>query len=275
MVGNRYGLFLFMELEIFKVNKNGCRIVPATSNGVEIHPAAKKFCGPFMHAMNFGWHVYPPLDMDISFDGKGRWEHKILSEYPPEEIDVFQKCAKKFGSKAIDLETLKMGIYGIDKKKYSLGTVEWNIFNFWTGCIFKLPPNWSLMVVNPINIAQDRPFSVQSAILECDWLRVDHWINFKWNQPYKWAQIRRDQKEPIAQLIPIYRDSYEKGSWKIKESELYDNEEVFKEWSEYYANKFTQKDEKGEFFKDSTTYHKFRKENRLKQDSSKCPFHKK
>jgi len=256
-----------LNLEIYKLNKHGCRIVPADTTLLgQAHKDALKFCGPFTHANSAGWWVYPPIDLDVSYDGKGNWQHKISSVYPNYEVRTLLESAVKFGSKSINVEEAKMGVYDLAKSKYSFGNVEPDVFQFWTGCIFKLPPGWSLLVTNPVNIATNRPFSVQQGILEVDWLRTDHWLNFKWNSPGSWANIRIDQKEPIAQLIPIPRESYDRTLWKVVEKNLYDSEEVFKEWDEYYYQKFV----KNLPEKDSSTYHRTRKEN-----VSKCPYHQK
>jgi hypothetical protein len=245
------------SFDIYKLNRFGCNIVPADRMLIgKVHPEAAKYCGPFLHANGAGWWVYPPIDMDLTY-GNGEWKFKILSDYPDDEVGTLAECAEKFGSKSLRKEGNQwlMGQHSLAKSKYSFGQVEKDVFQFWTGCVFKLPKDWALLITDPINIGLDRPFRVQNGIVEVDWLRVDHWINFKWTRPFEWYKLRKDNPEPIAQIIPVHKDSYDMQKWMVSKGRTFiSDEKAFKEWDEYYYNKFTRLNSK-----DSTTYHKTRK----------------
>jgi hypothetical protein len=260
-------------LRIWRLHPAGVRLEqakPGLLGGV--HPEAMKYCGPFTHANKFGWWVYPPLDMDVCYHTNSQWEHRVLSDYPDSEEPVLRKMRDKHGSKCIREADgkLYMGPHDLPKKKFSFGVVEPDVFQFWSGCIFQLPRGWALHIRNPINFGGNSPFLVQEAIVEVDWLRVDHWFNFKWISSRKgqWASIRRDQVEPIAQIVPVLRDSYDE-SWRVEERLLKEDDpeatEIYQKWDDFYFEKFVAQDMK----KDPTTYWRKRKE-----AQSECPFAK-
>jgi len=261
------------RLRIWRLHPNGIRLEQAKAGLLGgVHPEAMKYCGPFTTANKSGWWVYPPLDFDVCYHTNRLWEYRILSEYPDAEEQLLRRMRDKHGSKSIhEVEgKLLLGPHDLAKRKFSFGVVEPDVFQFSSGCIFQLPRGWALHISNPINVSGDNPFLVQEAIIEVDWLPVDHWFNFKWIPSRKghWASIRRNQIAPIAQIVPVIRDSYDE-TWTVEDRILNESDTdsiaAYRSWDEFYFEKFVAKDMK----KDPTTYWRKRKETQ-----SKCPFHK-
>ena len=96
---------------------------------------------------------------------------------------------------------------------------EMNIVSIWTGCVFKTPPGWCLQIRSPININLDQPFRIQEGILETDWMQYDIWMNLKFFRYNEWATLRRDQRYPLAQLVPVRRESYDE-KWALQDNAL-------------------------------------------------------
>lgn len=262
-----------LALEVWRLHPNGIRLVPADTRLLgEAPPGALRWCGPLTNANRSGWWVFPPLDIDIVYksldEGSpyhekydtdpdcraenmmyGSFDYRIVSDYEHKEDLVIGEMLRphhRFRDK--------------QRQLYAFGDVEMNVATIWTGCIFRTPPGWCLLIRSPININLATPFRVQEAILETDWMQYDVWMNLKFTRHNEWASLRRDQKYPLAQLVPVKRESYD-PRWALKESVLTIEEEnsraqaqeVFDRWNDYNYKKWLRTGEK-----DSTTHHKER-----------------
>jgi hypothetical protein len=264
-----------LRLEVWRLHPHGIRIIPADTRLLgETPPAALKWCGPFTFANRSGWWVYPPLDMDIiyrpvdeagPYDDKydvdpncralnmmsGRFDHRIVSDYEHEEISVLSDMLRPHHQ-----------YRHATRQLYAFGDVEMNVVTIWTGCVFRTPPGWCLQIRSPINIALDTAFRVQEAILETDWMQYDIWMNLKFTRYNEWVSLRREQTYPVAQLVPVKRESYD-PKWGLEEN-VFNNpaapseaaEQVFERWHDYNYHKWLRLGEK-----DSTTHNR----QRLKQ----------
>lgn len=236
-------------LEVFRLHPSGISIEKANNklNG-SANENAIKYCGPYIHANQAGWWINPGFDADITYLGNGEWREEYHSDYEPlHEMLIESNISKtdKFKNKGRTL----------------IGKV-WNIpdlFQIWTGCIFKTPPGWSLHIRSPINFTEvhKRPFWIQEAMIESDWLFYDIWMNLEFHQPNTTVKIRRDMWPPLAQIVPVKRESYH-SNWTAKD-EVMDSsnpshKEVWDFWQEYNYQKWISEGEK-----DPTTYHRTRK----------------
>jgi hypothetical protein len=88
-----------------------------------------------------------------------------------------------------------------------------------TGCVFKTSPGWCLHIRSPINSDLDQPYRIQEGMLETDWMQYAIWMNlkfFRYNEP---VRLRRNQRYPLAQLVPVRRESYD-GKWNLQDNTL-------------------------------------------------------
>lgn len=262
-----------LTLEVWRLHPHGVRIVPADARLLgEAPPGALKWCGPFLYANKAGWWVYPPADIDIvykpvdeqgSYDLKydndpdthalnrmpGYFDYKVLSEYAHEEQAVIEEMIRPHHQ-----------YRGNQREMYHFGYVEMNVVSIWSGCIFKTPPGWCLQVRSPINLSFDQPFRIQEGLLETDWMQYDIWMNLKFFRYNEWATLRRNQRYPLAQLVPVRRETYDE-KWKLQDKALNCNGEdqekaakVFDSWNAYNYKKWTAHEAK-----DPATHNKERK----------------
>jgi hypothetical protein len=263
-----------LTLEVWRLHPNGIRIVPADPHLLgETPPGALKWCGPVLYANKAGWWVYPPADIDIVYkpvDDKGRYDPKfdsdpdtqalnrmpgyfdlkVISEYAHEEQAVIDEMVQPHHEYP-----------GNYREKYHLGYVEMNVASIWTGCVFKTPPGWCLQIRSPINFNLDQPFRIQEGMLETDWMQYDIWMNLKFFRYNEWVSLRREQQYPIAQLVPVRRESYDE-KWKLKDCMFNcagtDREQaakVFDSWNGYNYKKWV----RSQGLKDPATHNKERK----------------
>ena len=263
-----------LTLEVWRLHPHGIKIVPADPHLLGEAPSgALKWCGPFLYANKAGWWVYPPADIDIvykrvdengNYDPKydddpdtqahnrmpGYFDFNVVSEYAHEEQSVIAEMLQPQHQ------------YRDDRREtYHFGYVEMNVASIWTGCVFKTPPGWCLQIRSPINLNFDQPFRIQEGILETDWMQYDIWMNLKFFRYNEWVSLRRDQQYPIAQLVPVRRESYDE-KWRLRDNAINctgpdqeDAAKVFDSWNAYNYKKWV-----GRYgVKDPATHNKERK----------------
>ena len=166
------------------------------------------------------------------------------------------------GALLIFVATFDVNQYrGTIREVYHFGYVEMNVLSIWTGCIFKTPPGWCLQIRSPINIDLDQPYRIQEGMLETDWMQYDIWMNlkfFRYNEP---VRLRRNQRYPLAQLVPVRRESYD-GKWNLQDNtincagpEKEKSIEIFDSWNLYNYKKWGS----GNGEKDPATHNKERR----------------
>lgn len=243
-----------MQLRVWKLNDQAARIEPADKTLLgTAHPEALKWCGPYIHANQLGFWLFPPVDLDFIWRGENKFEHQMLP-WNNDEVSLVQNLVKESDSE--DNKSF-LNTFG-GRVKVDFGRVEPNICQIWTGLIFQTPPGWGLHIRSPINIAMNTPYRIQEGILETSWLRYDIWINLAVQIPNTVISLRRNQPLPLAQLIPVKREAYEK--WELRQELINRNDEegdkAFCEWAQYNFQKYTKKKDK--IHKDPSTYHRER-----------------
>jgi Family of unknown function (DUF6065) len=242
------------ELSVFRLHPDGVRISRAERllNGEHVKSpmmrTGLRHCGPLSHANSSGWWIFSPLDVDITYLGEGKWEYEPLSSYALDEIDVVRG-------------NLRPGdrYRTCGRTHISVGTVEPDTVQIWTGCIFRTPRNCVLLLTTPINFVDGfrRPFHVQQAVLETDWLPYDIWLNIKFHRVGERAAIRRADSVPLAQLIPMSRAAYDRELTHVER--VMDRtdpvcDEMWTEWQQYNYEKWIRRGEK-----DPLTYYRTRR----------------
>lgn len=221
--------------------------------------AGLQWCGPYTTANQIGFWLYPPIDVDFIFQNN---EIKILNseEYSSEDYDIVKSLIRADDNSDFNKWTFP----GVGRTKMTLGLIEPNVMQLWTGLIFQTAPGWCLQIRSPINFPYTG-FNVVEAILETDWLQYDIWTNISITAQNSVLRLRKDF--PLAQLIPIRREGF-REDWSAQEEQINREnpsaEEVFKYWVGYNKQKFEFGGKQilsEDRTKDSTTY--FREKTRL------------
>jgi hypothetical protein len=238
--------------------------------GVEIHPAEKslrgdassaavRWCGPFAHASAYGFWVFPPVDLDVIWHGGRSFEHRFESLYTDDDASFvcrLQRPEDKYRY--------------IPRRKVDFGSPLESVISIWTGCIFQTPPEWGLMIRDPVNINTSTIFRAQEAILETDWLPYDIWVNLLFLQQGKWARIRRSEGwPPIAQLLPVPRAAYDQ-QWRLMsgpiERTTAEGRDLFNRWIDYNYKKWLETGQK-----EPATYHRERSQAEKRRKGQRSP----
>jgi hypothetical protein len=247
------------ELRVWRLHPMASGIRPADPTlGGAAPLSARQYCGPYMHANGAGFLVFSPIDIDLSYDPDREfpWEWEIHGEgYDDAEVDVFRAMPVRHEHFRPEMHKRRTKIFLSGNDTEPKDTAQ-----LWTGCIFETPPGWALLVRSPINRELDAPFRVQEGILECDWLHYDIWLNLEFHTRCVTAKLRRDGP-PIAQLLPITREAYQR--WTVNECPLRPEDPracaIFDAWVDYTWEKFHSL---GDGVRDRATYHRQRQRHR-------------
>ena len=223
-------------LKVWRLHPNGCPIAQADrSLRGTAHPAGTRWCGPFTHANKTGWWLFSPVDIDITWHGGSDFESELLSPYSDADKHVIRFLLDE--DEAASAHTW-LGDEG--RTKFSWGLVEEGVVQIWTGCIFETPPGWALQIRSPINCGSS-VFHVMEAMLETDWLQYDIWLNLAFDRPGEIARLRRDSWPPVAQIVPVRRESYD-ARWSVDEEMMNRNSDegdrAFRFFVDYNRKKF-------------------------------------
>jgi hypothetical protein len=264
-----------MQLKIWEVHSKSCRIEKAEKSCMGLaNPGAVQWCGPYVNANQYGFWVYSPVDIDFVLEN-GEFKIINMEDYDDEDYRTVRSLVRPD-----DHSDFEKWIFpNSGRTKITLGSVEPNVIQIWTGLIFQTPPGWCLHIRSPINFPS-RGFNIVEAVLETDWLQYDIWMNLSVTEPGKTISIRKDI--PIAHLLPVRREGF-KGEWDLNRERINrdsaEAEQVFKYWLHYNKHKFEFGGKQAltqTLTKDSTTYFKEKsrllgKEMEPLQDVEKCP----
>jgi hypothetical protein len=251
------------NLKVWRLHTSSCPIVRAdkTLNGTA-NRGGVRFCGPFTNANQAGWWIFPPVDIDITWRGGRDFEHELLTPYSDVDGDLLRFLAAEEDQQHIHAWSPLGG-----RTKFTWGLVEDGVVQIWTGCIFETPPGWGLQIRSPVNFPA-RTCHVMEGVLETDWLQYDIWLNLVFDRPDEVVRLRRDEWPPIAQIVPVPRESYD-VRWEMDDELINRNSEdadrVFTYWLEYNRKKFAGTGttpiplSDPPATKDSSTYYKERK----------------
>lgn len=225
----------------------------------EANMGGVRWCGPYTNANSSGFWLYPPVDMEFSFDGDSFTIHE-MEEYGGEDYEIVKSLVRPEDGSQVE----KWCFPGSGRTKTTVGIVEKNVLQVWTGLIFETPPGWCLHIRNPINFPRG-DIEIMEAVLETDWMQYDIWVNLVCVASDRRVALRKDR--PLAQLVPARREVF-KAEWPIDRRRISRNtpedEKAFSYWLDYNRQKFEAGGRQAlteTLTKDSTTY--FRERNRM------------
>ncbi len=225
-------------IRVWRLHPEGAQIVAADKTLMGDAPTgAVRWCGPFTHANAYGFWLYPPLDIDITWHGGRSFEYEIINGYSDADYEHMHSLQAPEDSYQYD-----------PREKVEAGSVFEGIFSIWTGCAFQTPPGWALMVRSVINKPVSPVFKVQEGILETDWLPYDIWMNLQFVQQNKKVSLRRNNiASPVAQIVPVPRQAYDRP-WELTESMMErstpEGEAFYQSWLAYNYKKWVKNDRK-------------------------------
>ena len=161
----------------------------ADSPDADTHVKTVKKCPPFLDAMQSGFLVPLPCDIEVR-DGVFEWDWRELPSFPrhtPRSPLGFHVAAQV-----------------ADTPLFAEDTVFIKFQNLWT---IETEPGYSLLVTHPIN-RLDLPFRSLTGLVDSDSYK-DSYVHFPaaWIDPDFSGRLPRGT--PVAQCLPVRRESLE------------------------------------------------------------------
>ena len=220
-------------------------------------------CGPYVHANQMGWWIFPGVDLDATYHGDGNWSLQEYTEFDKNAENEFLNSLPPYEYKTESGEIKTMRHEG--RMHVNAGMADKNIIQIWTGCSFRTPPGWVLLIRSPINAEEsyNRPYHIQEGVIESDWMDYDIWTNVVVNRVHETFSIRQDMWPPLAQIIPIRREAYE-ANWDVDDRVISGDDPEWANWQDYNFKKWQQENEK-----ESKTYFRERAKQKPSHDIPK------
>lgn len=261
-----------MFVKAWQIHPKACRIKRAEKTCMGLaNEGGVRWCGPYTNANKAGFWLYSPIEMDFTYDGE-KFEIHGMEDYGPEDYEKVKELVRPSDNAQVE----KWSFPGVGRTKTTVGLVEKNVIQIWTGLIFETPPGWCLHIRSPVNFPKNG-LDIVEAILETDWMQYDIWMNVSCSA----GRHRITKEMPIAQVIPTRRETF-KAEWVLEREEINrdgpESDKVFSYWLSYNKQKFEMGGRQPlteTLTKDSTTY--FKERNRMvgkgmESEKRGCPF---
>lgn len=162
---------------------------------------ASLYCHPFLTANSFGWHIFPPLDADLEWDGSDvHWRPEGASSWNllDTHVDVasfgyLERFAPEHLKRFMHIPLLAAG-------------PEMAIVQIWSGLFVSSLRGWCTLVRPTVNRRRDSSFDVLEGLIDTDW-----WLGplvFPIQIRKTDCIIRLRRNKVIAQVQPIHRDCF-------------------------------------------------------------------
>lgn len=157
---------------------------------------AFRYCEPMRLASAMGWYVFPPLDMDLLFDGVAvywrlahdtAWEKLEAIQYPNFSEQFDEICPE-------DLRGFSPPLAGTSP--------EPDIVQFWSGLAAKTLPGWSVVLRAPPNFPSREQYSCYEGVIETERWFGPLFTNIRFNKTDVPICLRRDWPMLFVQLVP-------------------------------------------------------------------------
>jgi hypothetical protein len=149
-------------------------------------------------AAGFGWHVFPPCDFDLFWDGaQAFWTATGLEDWQVLDAAPFRPAGGAPATATPQLPPLLAA------------TRTPGLVRVWTGLAARSAPGWSLLVRSPANLPRHPGFELREGVVEADDWFGPLSVLLRLTRSDAAVRFRRDQ--PFLQIQPIPRQAYADG----------------------------------------------------------------
>ncbi len=164
---------------------------------------ASQYCEPICTASAFGYHLFPPMDFSLIWDGTDIiWKpdsadiwYNLNSVQLPDAYEAFNSACPA----AIE-NHIPPVVAACD---------EPGIINLWSGLFARTKKNWSLLVRPPANLPRSSGYESYEGIVETDRWFGPLFTNIRLTKTDVPIEFRMDR--PFVQVQPIFRDHYQES----------------------------------------------------------------
>jgi hypothetical protein len=159
---------------------------------------AYRHCEALCSAAAFGWHVFPPMDFELVWDGSTeiQWTYEGAEGWYPLNVAQFPHFADQFDEGAPE-----------EAKGFSppflANFVEPGVVQIWTGLVARTAPGWNLLLRPPANVPRDLGYEHFEGIIEADRWFGPLFFNVRLTRTD--IPVRFRAGYPLMQVQPVQR----------------------------------------------------------------------
>ncbi|MGE0223321.1 MAG: DUF6065 family protein [Acetobacteraceae bacterium] len=162
---------------------------------------AFRYCQAVTSASAYGWWVFPPLDIQVMWDGHDIfWHYDGATDWlpllPSAQLPGF---AGQFDA------TVPADLKGCSPP-FLTALPEPGALQIWTGLIARTQPDWHLLLRAPANLPTPGGFVLYEGIVETDRWFGPLFTNLRFTRSHSPIRLRADF--PLLQVQPIPRHAY-------------------------------------------------------------------
>jgi len=189
---------------------------------------AYRYCHAVTTAAAYGWWVFPPMDMQLIWDGHDVfWYFDGASDWIPLSPSVqFPDFSRAFDEAAPSL------LRGC-APPFLTTSLESGIVQIWTGLMVRTAPEWSVLVRPPANLPASGGYSLYEGIVETDRWFGPLFTNLRLTRTHKPVHLRADF--PLLQVQPLPREAYAEQTLNTTDIVPDMSGMSDEDWSEYQA----------------------------------------
>jgi hypothetical protein len=162
---------------------------------------AFRYCDAVTAASGFGWWVFPPMDLQLLWDGESIYWH-----YPGATDWLLLQSAAQFPHQSTRFDAAAPPELQGCSPPFLTALPEPGAVQIWTGLIARSAPDWSLLVRAPANLPCAGGYALYEGVVE-----TDHWFgplftNLRLTRTDRPVALRSEF--PLAQVQPLPRLAY-------------------------------------------------------------------
>ena len=162
---------------------------------------AYRYCDAVTTASGFGWWVFPPMDIQLVWDGETvHWAYEGAADW------LALSPAAQFPGQSARFDAAAPEHLKGCSPPFLTALPEPGAVQIWTGLLARTAADWSLLVRAPANLPALGGYSLYEGMIE-----TDHWFgplftNLRLTRSHRPVRLRADF--PLMQVQPIPRHAY-------------------------------------------------------------------
>jgi hypothetical protein len=162
---------------------------------------ACRYCEAVTTAAAFGWWIFPPVDVQLLWDGHDIfWQCDASTDWSP------LLPAAQFPGFAERFDEAAPARFAGCSPPFLTALPEPGTLQIWTGLMARTAPDWSLLIRAPANLPSPGGYWMYEGIIEADSWFGPLFTNLRFTRTNVPVRLRADF--PLVQVQPVPRNAY-------------------------------------------------------------------